>query len=122
VGQAAVNQFLPNTFEFGDAAGLGAWLVGHYRQHLAYNVFIAANTNPPTELPEFNILTVEGARLGAQTWLNDHESWHELVRPFANVTGVDLSAVDMNKPEDFYEWIDLHNQEHAAIDQAFGLA
>lgn len=115
-------QFLPNTFEFGDAAGLGAWLVGHYRQHLAYNTYVGAHTTPPLELPEFNILTVEGGRLGSQFWLEDHESWHELIRPFANVTGVDLSAVDMSKPDDFYEWIDLHNQEHAAIDAAFGLA
>jgi hypothetical protein len=113
-------QFLPNTFEFGDAAGLGAWLVGHYRQHLAYNDHIAINTTPSVQIDEYDILTVEGGRLGARLWLNDHNSWHELIRPFANVTGVDLSSVDMSKQDEFYEWIDLHNQEHAAIDAAFG--
>jgi hypothetical protein len=116
-----VTQFALNTFEFGDPAGLGTWLVGHYRQHLAYNQHIAATTTPPVELAEFNILTVEGGRLGARAWLEDHQSWHELIRPFANITGIDLSEVDMSKPKDFYEWIDLHNQEHIAIDSAFGL-
>jgi hypothetical protein len=114
------SQFQPNTLVFGDRAGLGAWLVGHYRQHLAYNDFLATQS-PPILIPPFNILTVEGGSIGQQLWLNDHESWHKLIRPFANVTGVDLSVVNMDDPEQFYAWIDLHNQEHAAEDTAFGL-
>ncbi|HEX8838784.1 MAG TPA: hypothetical protein VF748_17710 [Candidatus Acidoferrum sp.] len=115
------SQFQPNTVAYGDAAGLGLWLVGHYRQHLAYNAFLAGQT-VPIEIPTYNILTVNGGNIGMRFWLEDHQSWHEDVRPFANVTGIDLSEVDMNNEEQFYSWIDLHNQEHAAIDTAFGLS
>jgi hypothetical protein len=38
-----MTQFSPNLVAFGDQAGLGAWEVGHYRQHLAYNQFLATN-------------------------------------------------------------------------------
>lgn len=114
-------QFNPNTFEYGDAAGLGAWLVGHYRQHLVYNQVLAART-PPIILVTYNIFAAEGGHLGTVQWLNDHESWHELLRPLANITGIDLSQVDMTDKNQFYEWIDAHNQEHAALDVVFGVA
>jgi|SRR5215813_4489476 len=114
------SQFNPNTLAFGDDAGLGIWLVGHYRQHLAYNAFLASLASPII-IPTYNILAIAGGRLGMRGWLDDHEKWHEQIRPFANVTGVDFSAVDFNNESEFYAWIDLHNQEHAIIDTAFGL-
>jgi hypothetical protein len=114
-------QFQPNTLAFGDAAGLGAWLVGHYRQHLAYNDFLAAKS-PPVILSPYNILTIEGGKTGRRFWLEDHASWHGQIRPYANVTGIDLASVDMDDEAQFYGWIDLHNQEHAEFDVAFGLA
>lgn len=114
-------QFSPNLYSFGDDAGLGAWLDGHFRQHLAYVNFLATKT-PPQLIPVYNIFTVTGGKAGRRFWLDAHEKWHEAVRPFANITGVDLSVVDMDDQLQFYEWLDLHNQEHAAIDAAFGLA
>lgn len=114
-------QFQPNTVVFGDEAGLGAWLVGHYRQHLAYNSFLASKS-PPVVIATHDILTVIGGQLGQRFWLDEHEKWHEAVRPLANVTGINLSEVDLSNQAAFYQWIDVHNQEHAAIDVAFGLA
>jgi hypothetical protein len=114
-------QFELNTLVYGDDAGLGEWLIGHFRQHLAYNSHLASQTTPVV-LDTFNLMTIEGGYEGLRFWLDAHNSWHELVRPYANVTGVDLSIVDWRKKDEWYEWVDLHNQEHAAIDNAFNLA
>lgn len=115
------SQFTLNTLEYGDQAGWGEWLVGHYRQHLQYNTVLATQSTPIL-IEIFPILTVEGGENGLRFWLDAHQNWHEAVRPLANVTGVDLSLVDFNDQSQFYQWIDLHNQEHAALDQAFGVA
>jgi hypothetical protein len=117
---AVTSEFSPNLFEFGDIAGNGAWLDGHYRQHLRYNDVLAGQT-PPIIINVYPILVVQAGELGRKDWLNSHENWHELVRPFANITSIDLSDVDLSDPNKFYEWMDLHNQEHAALDQAFGV-
>jgi hypothetical protein len=114
-------EFALNQFEFGDAAGAGEWLTGHVRQHLRYNSVLAART-PPVLLPVFPIMAVEGGKIGRRSWLEDHQSWHELLRPLANATGVDLSVVDMDNESEFYQWVDAHNAEHAFLDQAFGVA
>jgi len=116
------SEFAIGLVAFGDPAGLGAWEIGHYRQHLRYNAFLAAMT-PPAVLTEFPILRLVGS-VGAEIvfWLDAHEKWHELIRPFANVTGVNLSGFDIENREIFYQWLDLHNAEHQEIDQAFGLS
>jgi hypothetical protein len=114
-------EFALNTFAFGDAAGNGIWLVGHYRQHLRYNSVLAARS-PPVLIPEFSILTVEGGNIGRKSWLDAHANWHQLLRPFANITGVDLSAVDMEEEQQFYGWISAHNDEHSLLDVAFGVS
>lgn len=116
-----MTQFALNTLAYGDPAGWGEWLVGHYRQHLAYNQVLAART-PAIIIQTWPILTVEGGDSGLRFWLDSHEQWHEAVRPLANVTSIDLSVVDFRKPDEFYQWVDLHNQEHTALDQAFGVA
>ena len=115
------SEFLFNQFEFGDIAGNGLFLVGHYRNHLQYNDVLAKRT-PPVLLPEFPILTVEAGKIGRKSWLNSHQDWHELLRPLANTTGVDLSEVNMDNEAEFYQWIDAHNAEHRFFDQFFGVA
>jgi hypothetical protein len=114
-------EFALNTFAFGDTAGAGEWLVGHYRQHLRYNGVLRGRT-PPIVIPEFAILTIEGGDRGRKFWLDAHSNWHQLLRPFANITGIDLAVVDLNDQAQFYSWIDAHNQEHALLDRVFGVA
>ena len=114
-------EFQANLVSFGDQSGLGAWEVGHYRQHLNYNDVLAARS-PAVVLPVFPIFNLLGlSKFEIIFWLNFHEKWHELVRPYANVTNIDLSEFDITKPSVWYEWQDLHNAEHAAIDKAFGI-
>jgi hypothetical protein len=115
-------EFSPNTVQYGDAAGLGAWSDGHFRQHLRYNAVLAART-PAVVLPEFPILNAfQGNRQEIRFWLNAHENWHEQLRPFANVSGANLADLDIDNERLFYEWQDTHNIEHALLDQAFGVA
>jgi hypothetical protein len=114
-------EFALNVFAFGDAAGNGEWLVGHYRQHLRYNSVLSSRT-PPVLIPEFPILTVEGGNIGRKSWLDGHASWHNLLRPIANVTGIDLAIVNMDDESQFYSWMDAHNQEHSLLDIAFAVA
>jgi hypothetical protein len=114
-------EFSPNLFAFGDIAGNGAWLDGHYRQHLRYNAVLAART-PPVIISVYPIMIVQAGELGRKDWLNSHENWHELIRPYANVTSIDLSEVNLDDPNQFYQWMDLHNQEHGFLDTAFGVA
>lgn len=116
-----MTEFSANQFAIGDIGGMSLWEIGHYRQHVDYNNVLAART-PPIILPLFPIIDfISADRDQFRFWLDAHEKWHEQVRPYANVSGADLSLVDFNNPTSFYEWIDTHNQEHALLDQAFGL-
>jgi hypothetical protein len=114
------SEFGINEVAFGDAAGMGAYEVGHYRQHLDYQTVLAART-PPVILPVFPIFHFGGNAEELKFWLNDHEALHELLRPLANVQSVDLSSLDWNNPQLFYVWQDTHKAEHLLLDQAFGV-
>lgn len=120
-GAVMASEFQIVDLSYGDEAGWGMWLDMHYRQHLRYNAVLAAR-NPAQVLPVYDLLTTTGGERGLRFWLDAHETWHELVRPFANVTGINLADVDFRKPEEFYQWLDLHAQEHSELDLAFGVA
>lgn len=109
------------TFTYGDEAGFGLWLDLHYRQHLRYNNVLAARS-PPVVLSVFDILAIPQNKSALKFWLDSHENWHELIRPFANVAGINLAEIDFGQPDQFYQWLDLHAQEHAQIDLALGVA
>jgi hypothetical protein len=115
------SEFQANIVAFGDQAGLGLWSDGHYRQHLRYNSTLAART-PPVIIQTFPILYLVGlSKPEVVFWLDSHEKWHELIRPYAHVTGVNLSGFDITTPNAWYEWQDLHNAEHLLLDKAFGV-
>ena len=120
-GTAMTTQFEFNTLEYGDAAGWGEWLVGHYRQHLAY-VTVLATRATPVLIDIQPILRMEGGDAGLRFWLDAHNNWHNDIRSFANITGIDLTEVNFKNQGEWYSWIDYHNQEHAALDIAFGVA
>lgn len=114
-------EFFANVVAFGDIPGIGLWEVGHYRQHLNYNTFLATRS-PPVVIAAYPILNLVGLdKDRLMWWLNEHELWHEAIRPFANVTDTDLSYFNVDDQNSFYNWQQLHNAEHAAIDAAFGL-
>jgi hypothetical protein len=115
------SEFQITNLAYGDEAGFGQWLSMHFRQHLRYNDVLSALPSPAV-ITTFPILSIEGGNNGVKSWLNSHEKWHELIRPFAGITGIDLSDVDFTKPEQFYAWLSLHAAEHSELDLAFGVA
>lgn len=116
-----MTQFLANIVAFGDQPGIGAWEDGHFRQHLAYVDYLAG-LSTPVIINVYPVLGIVGLTQSQLTdWLQQHELWHEQVRPYANVTDTDLSYFNVNDANSFYNWQELHNAEHAAIDAAFGL-
>lgn len=114
-------EFGANIFQFGDVAGRGEWEIGHYRQHLRYQVVLAGLT-PARVLPDYPIMRIGETKAEVKSWLGSHEVLHELLRPLANITGVNLANVDMESPSAFYAWMDTHNLEHQLFDIAFGVA
>ena len=114
-------EFDPDIFLFGDRGSQGRWEIGHFRQHLRY-LDVLARQNPPIILSDEAIITMGQTNLEHRIWLNSHQVMHELLRPYANVTGIDLALVDLRKEEEFYTWLDLHSQEHKLIDTAFGVS
>jgi len=114
-------EFGANVFEFGDSAGRGEWEIGHYRQHLRYQVVLASLANPIV-IPDFPIMRIGENKNEVRVWLDTHENLHTLLRGFANVNGINLSQVDLSDPNEFYQWMDSHNLEHAILDAIFGVA
>jgi hypothetical protein len=114
------SQFQPNTLEWGDVVGLHVWEVGHYRQHLVYQQVLAART-PPVIIASYPIFHVGDRQQELRFWLTSHEQLHEILRSYTNVTGPVLSDVNFSKEGEFYDWIDIHNTEHALLDKAFGV-
>lgn len=113
-------EFHPTTFIFGDRAGQGQWEIGHYRQHVRYVDFLAAQT-VPILLADHPIISMGKNDFQRRIWLQDHANVHVILRTYANITGVDLAAVNFEDGDEFTVWLDSHATEHGLIDQAFGL-
>ena len=114
------SEFQPTDFVFGDRAGQGLWEIGHYRQHVRYVQFLATQA-VPILIADHPMITMGNNDFERKIWLQDHANAHLTLRVYANVTGVDLAAVDFNDRDEFLIWLDSHATEHSLIDQAFGL-
>jgi hypothetical protein len=113
-------EFDPSIFSLGDRAGQGRWEVGHYRQHLHYLTKLAG-LSPAIIIADHPILRMGVSDVQRKLWLADHANVHNILRQYTNVSGIDLSAVDINDPNEFQVWLDSHATEHQLIDQALGL-
>jgi len=115
-----MTEFNPTVFVLGDRAGQGRWEVGHYRQHLRYLTRLG-NLFFPVVIADHPLLSIGTNKTQQKLWLEDHASAHNTLRQYTNVTGVDLSIVDLTNPDEFQVWLDSHATEHALLDQAFGI-
>ena len=117
------SEFQVSQVEFGDTVGLGAWEVGHARQHLRYNDVLAAAT-PPVILAPIPLFRIGENEEEIRAWFQDHYfNVHLPLRQFANISGgSDFSYVDLSSPESFYDFLDVHFIEHSLLDVALGLA
>ena len=112
--------FQPDQVTFGDLAGYGYWDDGHAREHLAFETAFAGQT-PAVALPSPDLLTFLASGPARKSVLQSHSDAHKLLRPLCGITGVDLSAVDLENESGFYDWLGYHAQEHAQIRQFLGM-
>jgi hypothetical protein len=112
--------FQPTEVEFGDAAGYGAWDVGHGREHIAFVQTFAAQTTPIL-LPDFDLLSflTSGPTLAAQQLT--HQTIHNLLRGYTGVTGVDYTEFQLETETDFYNFLQYHDLEHQQLRAALGM-
>jgi hypothetical protein len=115
-----VTEFDPTFFSLGDRAGQGQWEMGHYRQHLRY-LLTFLGISPPIVIPDHPIMRMGDNDTQKKIWLADHAAIHNTLRTYTNVTGIDLSLVNLHSADEFQVWLDAHATEHDLIDQALGL-
>jgi hypothetical protein len=106
--------FQPDTCLPKDPAGWGLWLSGHSAEHERMRV-ICLGLSTPIIIPSFNVLDWRDEPELVQSWLVQHEALHQALRVATNITGADLSLVDLSNEEEWFLWLDDHAQEHAAF-------
>lgn len=121
MGLATLTEFLPNTYLIGDRAGRGRWEIGHYREHVNFLLAFVQQT-PSITIPDYPLLRIGESPNEQKFWKNAHQEIHEAIRGYLGIDGIDLSEVDLNKPDSLYSWFTDHNAEHALILQALGLS
>lgn len=103
-----------------DPAGFGAWLTGHYYEHIVLAQKCQALA-VPVNVPNYDILSWRDEPELAQQWLVNHEAMHNQIRFATNVSGIDFSLVDFSDDEQFLDWMGDHSQEHIAFRQILGI-
>lgn len=111
--------FAPDLVAFGDQAGFGQWDVGHGREHIQF-VQTLVGLSAPISIPDYSFLSFLGNP--QPELINAHYEVHEFLRSATGVTGIDLSAVDLQSGAGFDEWLNFHRQEHAQIRAVLGLS
>lgn len=106
---------LPN-----DPAGFGRWLDGHAREHSQINQKLLAMT-PSISVPDFNLLYWNDRPAVVQSWLQGHETAHQIIESALNISGVDFSQVDLTNEDEWFSWMDDHANEHLIIRQILGI-
>jgi hypothetical protein len=113
-------QFQPDQVTFNDLPGYGAYDIGHGREHLQF-VQVLAQKVPPVNIPAFDLLSFLTAGQARNSILQSHAASHVMLRAALGITGIDLSAVNLDAQDDFYNWLGYHASEHALIRQALGM-
>lgn len=103
-----------------DSSGFGQWRNGHYLEHVVLRQKCAA-LSTPVSVPDYDILSWDDDPKAVQQWLVAHEAIHEAIRQATNVDGVDLSLVDFSQDDEFFIWMDTHEQEHIAERNILGV-
>ena len=113
-------QFQPDTANFGDMAGDGAFDIGHHREHLQF-VQVFFQQTPPIVIPDYDFMAFLTSGQAQRSMLDSHQDAHALLRQITGVRGIDLSQVNLNNPDEFSNWTGYHGTEHQAIRQALGI-
>ena len=124
-------------FTFGDEVGLKAFALAHRLAHDQFADAIAENDGIDT--PDFDVAdsgahgvwaalmldakeVTDEARQALEAWLVLHQQLHQAEYD-ATALGVayDFSTVDFADQEEFYTWMQQHQQAHAITADALGI-
>ena len=115
-------QFQPDIATFNDIAGYGAWDIGHAREHMQFVVTLQQQT-PTVLIPDFDFLQFLTAGNARKSIVQSHSQAHQFLRIALGITtGIDLSVVDLDDQNSFYDWLGFHSAEHAQIRHLLGLS
>ena len=112
--------FQPDTCTFQDIIGMGAWDIGHDREHLQF-VQMASAMTPPIVLPAYDLLNVLTSHQTQRAQLEAHQSAHSLLSQIAGITSLDFTQFDLTKQDDFYNFLGYHQTSHQQLRQFFGI-
>jgi hypothetical protein len=113
-------QFSPDQVTFQDLPGYGAFDVGHAREHSQFVATLAQQT-PAVQIFDFPLLAFLTAGDARRVMLESHMEAHQALRAALGINGVDLTQVNLDDPNSFYEWLGTHASEHATIRQALSI-
>ena len=112
--------FQPDICTFRDFVGMGAWDVGHAREHIQF-VQVAAAMSPAVVLPAYDFLNVLTSHGTQRAQLESHQAVHDLLSNLSGITAVDFTGFDLSKQDDFYNFLGYHQTTHAQLRQFFGI-
>ena len=113
-------QFQPDQVTFNDLPGYGAWDLGHGREHIQFVQVLAAQT-PAVVLPDPDFLSFLGSGQSRTSIIQSHAAQHNLIHAALGITQIDLSQVNLDDENDFYNWTGYHATAHAVIRQVLGI-
>ena len=103
--------------EFGDVQGLGRLAFENYLQH---QLFFETLNSRGVSTPFYPIEEIDPSNI--DDWLLIHNQMHESL---ATILVLDnpfqLLDADINKEEDFYDWLGVHQDIHTQIANALGV-
>jgi hypothetical protein len=97
-----------------DPAGFSIWLFEHYLEHAQF-VQLFQSQSTPVFIPDYNFALWGDDKKVMSAWLTSHQSAHQALRDHTGVSGIDLSDVDLEKEDEWFEWHDSHAAEHADL-------
>jgi hypothetical protein len=112
--------FFHDLYLFGDQDAAGIWRAEHQAEHTQFVVTLL-NASPIKSVADFDLVSWEETRPFITRWLTQHEAVHEQLRFFTGVSGVNLADVDFSQQGEFYDWLDVHRNEHVLLRQALGI-
>jgi hypothetical protein len=113
-------QFQPDQVSFGDLPGYAAWDISHGREHIQFVQSLAART-PAVLITDFDLLTFLTAGGARPSIVQSHAQAHTLLRAALGITGVDLSAFNLDDQGSFYDFLSYNAEDHILIRQQLGL-
>ena len=90
------------------------------REHIQF-VQVLAGQTPAVLIPDFDFLQFLTSGQARASILQTHAQAHVQLRGALGLSGIDLSVVNLDAQDDFYNWLGQHATEHAIIRQQLGI-